>query len=103
MTKKELMDAMWQTALTSSRASCESLWAMIVKKIAEKLTQQHVCNLPGLGRFKIMLYGTRQARNPQTGKNVNVAPSARVTFKAGSDLQRAMNAIAQELEDRKNA
>jgi len=49
-------------------------------RIRDKVT------LIGFGTFSVQHVSERTARNPQTGKPVQVKPKKKVRFKAGSEL-----------------
>jgi nucleoid DNA-binding protein len=48
-------------------------------------------SLPGFGAFSISKRSARTGRNPQTGKEIQVAAKNVVTFKAGAELSKAVN------------
>ena len=43
--------------------------------------------LVGFGSFSVSTRAARKGRNPQTGKEINIAAKKVVKFKAGADLQ----------------
>jgi len=48
-------------------------------------------SLVGFGSWSVSRRAAREGRNPQTGKTIKIAAKNVVKFKAGSDLQKAVN------------
>lgn len=46
---------------------------------------------PGFGSFSISKRSARTGRNPQTGKEIQIAARKVVTFKAGAELSKSVN------------
>lgn len=59
--------------------------------IAETLRGGDSVSLTGFGAFKTSERAARKGRNPQTGKEIDIAASTGVSFSAGKGLKDTMN------------
>lgn len=90
MNKTELVERLAEIAGTSKTAASGMLDAF-TNIITEALSQQDEVVLVGFGSFKIGERAARNGRNPQTGKEMKIAASKVIKFKAGKKLKDAVN------------
>lgn len=62
-----------------------------LKNITSSLKKGNPVTLIGFGTFKTVRTEARKGRNPQTGKEIQIAASNRVKFSAGKALKDSVN------------
>ena len=85
MNKAELVDAMAAGAGISKADAKRSLDAFIGATTGALKKGDRVA-LVGFGSFSVSTRAARKGRNPQTGKEINIAAKKVVKFKAGAEL-----------------
>ncbi|MCH2213569.1 MAG: HU family DNA-binding protein [Flavobacteriales bacterium] len=85
MNKAELVEAMAEDAGLSKADAKKALDGFINTTTAALKKGDRVA-LVGFGSFSISERAARKGRNPQTGKEINIAAKKVVKFKAGADL-----------------
>lgn len=90
MNKTNLIDAMAEDAGISKAAAKKSLESFL-ENIEGSLKKGDRVSLVGFGSWSVSKRAAREGRNPQTGKTIKIAAKNVVKFKAGSDLQKAVN------------
>ncbi len=85
MNKAELIDAMASGADISKSDAKKALEAFITATGSALNAGDRVA-LVGFGSFSVSTRAARKGRNPQTGKEINIAAKKVVKFKAGADL-----------------
>jgi DNA-binding protein HU-beta len=85
MNKAELVDAMAASAGLSKADAKRALDAFIGATTGALKKGDRVA-LVGFGSFSVSTRAARKGRNPQTGKEINIAAKRVVKFKAGADL-----------------
>lgn len=90
MNKSNLIDAMAEDAGISKAASKKSLESFL-ENVEKSLKKGDRVSLVGFGSWSVSRRAAREGRNPQTGKTIKIAAKNVVKFKAGSDLQKAVN------------
>ena len=85
MNKAELVDAMAGGAGISKADAKKALDAFI-GATTDALKNGDRVALVGFGSFSVSTRAARKGRNPQTGKEINIAAKKVVKFKAGADL-----------------
>lgn len=85
MNKAELIDAMASGAGLSKNDAKKALEAFI-GATGESLKAGNRVALVGFGSFSVSTRAARKGRNPQTGKEIDIAAKKVVKFKAGADL-----------------
>ena len=85
MTKEELIAKAAQDAGISKSQAGKALNA-IIEGIEGALAKGDKVSLVGFGTFSVAKRAARTGRNPQTGKEINIAAKKVVKFKAGSEL-----------------
>ncbi len=88
--KSELVEAIAGSADITKAAAGRALDAM-TETIAEALKSGDQVVLVGFGTFAVKERAARTGRNPQTGKEIQIAAKNVVRFKAGSELSGKVN------------
>ena len=86
MNKAEFITAFSQKARIVPRDAQDYTNAFIAV-ITEAVRQGEKVYIFGFGTFKVVNRAARQARNPQTGGKIDVAPTKVPVFKAGKELK----------------
>ncbi|HLV42870.1 MAG TPA: HU family DNA-binding protein [Brumimicrobium sp.] len=90
MNKAELIEAMASEAGLSKADAKKALDAFI-NATTNALKEGDRLSLIGFGSFSISNRAARVGRNPQTGKEIQIAAKNVVKFKAGTDLANTVN------------
>ncbi len=90
MNKSELIDAIAADAGISKVAAKKALESF-TENVSNALKKGDRVSLVGFGSFSISKRAARDGRNPQTGKTIKIAAKNVVKFKAGADLEGAVN------------
>ena len=94
MNKTELVDAIAAAADITKAQAGRALDA-VLESVTETLKKGEKVTLIGFGTFETRERAARTGRNPQTGKEIQIAASATPAFKAGKKLKDALNASAK--------
>lgn len=92
MNKTELIDAISKDA-NITKADAKLALESFLKNVSETLTKGDKISLVGFGSWSITERAAREGRNPQTGKAIKIAAKKVVKFKAGADLDTAVNTV----------
>ena len=90
MNKSELIDAIASGADLSKAAAARALDSAL-DAITEALRKGDQVTLVGFGSFAVKERAARTGRNPQTGKEINIAAAKVPGFKPGKALKDAVN------------
>ena len=90
MNKSELIDAIAADAGISKVAAKKALES-VTENVAKTLKKGDRVSLVGFGSFSVSKRAARDGRNPQTGKTIKIAAKNVVKFKAGAELEGAVN------------
>lgn len=90
MNKSELVDAMASHSGLSKADSKKALEAFM-STTENALKNDDKISLVGFGSFSISKRAARVGRNPQTGKEIQIAAKNVIKFKAGADLSKKVN------------
>jgi DNA-binding protein HU-beta len=90
MNKAELIEAMASEAGLSKADSKKALDAFI-SATTGALKKGDRLSLIGFGSYSISKRSARTGRNPQTGKEIQIAAKNVVKFKAGAELSKSVN------------
>ncbi|NOU58357.1 HU family DNA-binding protein [Marinifilum sp. JC070] len=90
MNKQELVSAIAEKAELSKADSEKALNAMM-DSIKESLVKGESAQLIGFGTFSLTERAARTGRNPQTGKEIQIAAKKVVKFKPGKAIDEAVN------------
>jgi len=85
MNKAELIDAMALEA-DLTKADAKKALDAYINATTKALKDGDRVALVGFGSFSISKRAARKGRNPQTGKEINIAAKKVVKFKPGSEL-----------------
>lgn len=85
MNKQELIESMADGA-NLSKADAKRALEAFMDSTAKALKKGDKVALVGFGTFSVANRAARKGRNPQTGKEINIAAKNVVKFKAGSEL-----------------
>ena len=89
MNKAELVDAM-AAAAGLSKADAKRALDAFIGATTDALKKGDRVALVGFGSFSVSTRAARKGRNPQTGKEINIAAKKVVKFKAGAELASAV-------------
>ena len=90
MNKAELIDAIAAEA-GLSKADAKKALDAFVTATGNALKSGDRLSLVGFGSFSVSKREARTGRNPQTGKEIQIAAKNVVKFKAGADLEGSVN------------
>ncbi|PHR49200.1 MAG: DNA-binding protein [Fluviicola sp.] len=90
MNKAELIEAMASHA-GLSKADAKKALEGFTNATTKALKKGDRLSLIGFGSFSISKRSARTGRNPQTGKEIQIAAKNVVKFKAGAELSKAVN------------
>jgi len=90
MNKAELIDAM-SAGADISKADAKKALDSMIDATAAALKKGDRVALVGFGSFSVSDRAARTGRNPQTGKEIQIASKKVVKFKAGAELADAVN------------
>ena len=90
MNKSELIDAMAASAGITKAAAKLALESFL-DNVGSTLKGGGRVSLVGFGSWSVSNRAARDGRNPQTGKTIKIAAKNVVKFKAGSELEGAVN------------
>ena len=85
MNKAELIEAMSSEA-DISKADAKRALDAFINATSGSLSKGERVALVGFGSFSVSRRAARKGRNPQTGKEIQIAAKNVVRFKAGSEL-----------------
>ena len=90
MNKQELASAIAEKA-GISKADAEKAINAFVETTKETLAKKESIQLIGFGTFSVSERSARTGRNPQTGKEIQIAAKNVAKFKAGKALDDSIN------------
>ncbi|MBR8536652.1 MULTISPECIES: HU family DNA-binding protein [Marinilabiliales] len=90
MNKQELVSAIAEKA-GITKADAEKAINAFVETTKETLAKKESIQLIGFGTFSVSERSARTGRNPQTGKEIQIAAKNVAKFKAGKALDDSIN------------
>lgn len=90
MNKSDLIDAMAADA-GISKAAAKSALDSLTSNVTSSLKKGNKVALVGWGTWSVSNRAARTGRNPQTGKEIQIAAKNVVKFKAGAGLSDSVN------------
>ena len=87
LTKAEIVASI-HTALGTSKRDIQNTIELFYEAVKEGLIDGRKVELRGFGTFEIKRRKGRTARNPKTGKQVEVSTHGVAVFRPGSELKR---------------
>jgi DNA-binding protein HU-beta len=91
MTKAELVEAVAKAA-DIPKAAAEKAVSAFISSVSGALKQGERVTLVGFGSFEVSDRQARTGRNPQTGKEINIAEAKVPKFRPGKALKDAIAA-----------
>ena len=89
MTKQELIGRI-SGVVGTPKSTAESVLGVFAMEVAKELAVGGEVSLPGLGKFKAVERGAREARNPATGEKIAVPAKRVAKFRPASALRAAL-------------
>ncbi|GAA0603076.1 HU family DNA-binding protein [Virgibacillus siamensis] len=89
MNKTELVSAVATKTELAKKDATKAVDALI-EAISEELANEEKIQLLGFGTFEVRERAARKGRNPQTGKEIDIAASKVAAFKPGKELKEAV-------------
>lgn len=89
MNKTELVNAVAEKASLSKKDASKAVDALF-ESIQTELAEGKKVQLIGFGNFEVRERAARKGRNPQTGKEIEIAASKVPAFKPGKALKDAV-------------
>lgn len=89
MNKSELINAVAESAGLSKKDATSAVEA-VFETIQTALAEDEKVQIIGFGTFEVRERAARKGRNPQTGKEIDIAASKVPAFKAGKALKDAV-------------
>ena len=90
MTKAELVEAVAKSA-SLPKSAAEKAVSAFIDSVSSALKQGDRVTLVGFGSFEVSSRQARTGRNPQTGKEINIAEAKVPKFRPGKALKDAIN------------
>ena len=90
MNKTDLINGMAENAGITKAAAKKALDSFLID-VEGALQKGKRVSLVGFGSWSVSRRAARDGRNPQTGKTIKIKAKNVVKFKAGSDLNSAIN------------
>ena len=88
-TKQDLIAKVAEATSLTKKDSATAVDA-VIGAVSEFLSQGEKVQLIGFGNFEVRERGARKGRNPQTGKEIEIAATKVPAFKAGKVLKDAV-------------
>lgn len=100
VTRADLLDAVYASCSSLSRAQARHIFEMALEEITEALVSGEPVKLRSFGMFTVRSKGERVGRNPRTGVEVPIKPRRVLTFRPSPVLSAAVNRASTEKHDR---
>ncbi|MGH6799817.1 MAG: integration host factor subunit alpha [Methylocella sp.] len=100
-TRAELLDAVYASCPTLSRAQAKQIFEMTLEEITDALVRGETVKLRSFGLFLVRAKRERIGRNPRTGVEVPITPRHVLTFKPSPVLCATVNGVAAEQQRNK--
>lgn len=98
VTRADLLDAVYTSCPSLSRAQARQIFEMAIEEISAALVAGEPVKLRSFGLFSVRSKRERIGRNPRTGVEVPIKPRRVLTFKPSPVLSAAVNTepVAEE-------
>ncbi len=90
MTKAEMVKTLKEQAGLATLAQAEAAYEKLFAFIGASLKNGDAVSISGFGSFKVVDRAARKGRNPQTGKEIQIAASKAVKFTPGKALKESL-------------
>jgi integration host factor subunit alpha len=97
-TRADLLDAVYASCPTLSRAQAKEIFEIALEEISDALVRGEPVKLRSFGLFSVRFKRERIGRNPRTGIEVPIKPRRVLTFKPSPVLCASVNGITIEEE-----
>lgn len=97
-TRADLLDAVYESCRTLSRAQARDIFEMALEEISDVLVRGEAVKLRSFGLFVVRAKRERIGRNPRTGIEVPIKPRRVLTFKPSPVLIACVNATPANAE-----
>lgn len=97
-TRADLLDAIYDSCRTLSRAQARDIFEMALEEISDALVRGETVKLRSFGLFSVRSKRERIGRNPRTGIEVPIKPRRVLTFKPSPVLIASVNGRKAEAE-----
>ena len=91
MTKSTLIEKIAEKVEGLTKKQTEIVVETVFDSIKDALAKGGKVEIRGFGNFKLRSRGARKARNPKTGKSVDIPPKKVPYFKVGKELREMIN------------
>jgi integration host factor subunit alpha len=91
VTRADLLDGIYRSCPTLSRAEARDLLEMFISEIAEDWIRGETVKLAAFGRFTVRSKTARNGRNPRTGASARISPRRVASFTPSPALLAAIN------------
>lgn len=90
MTKADLIERVQGTRPDLSRRQVSEVVDSVFENLARAIRKDKRFSMPGFGTFVVKRRAARVGRNPQTGAEIQIAPTKTVGFKPAPELKKAL-------------
>jgi integration host factor subunit alpha len=97
-TRADLLDAVYASCPTLSRAQAKQIFEMTLEEITDTLVRGETVKLRSFGLFLVRAKRERIGRNPRTGVEVPITPRRVLTFRPSPVLCASVNGVSAEAE-----
>ena len=90
MTKADLIERVKATRPDLSKRQVSDVVDAVFENLARAIRKDKRFSVPGFGTFSLKKRAGRVGRNPQTGAEIQIAPTRTVGFKPAPELKRSL-------------
>jgi DNA-binding protein HU-beta len=90
MTKADLIERVQATRPDLSKRQVSDVVDAVFENLARAIRKDKRFSVPGFGTFSLKKRAGRVGRNPQTGAEIQIAPTKTVGFKPAPELKRSL-------------
>jgi DNA-binding protein HU-beta len=90
MTKADLIERVQATRPDLSKRQVSDVVDAVFENLARAIRKDKRFSVPGFGTFSLKKRAARVGRNPQTGAEIQIAPTKTVGFKPAPELKRSL-------------
>jgi DNA-binding protein HU-beta len=90
MTKADLIERVQSSRPDLSKRQVAELVDAVFDNLVRAIKKDKRFSMPGFGTFTVKRRAARVGRNPQTGAEIQIAPTKTVGFKPAPELKKAL-------------
>jgi DNA-binding protein HU-beta len=90
MTKADLIERVQNSRPDLSKRQVSDVVDAVFENLARAIRKDKRFSVPGFGTFSLKKRAGRVGRNPQTGAEIQIAPTKTVGFKPAPELKRSL-------------